>query len=75
MTNIDCGRDGYKTEREIELEKKLDIAVNALKLVKSRIKSFEDDPMNKIGYMAWWTLSKIKEDYKNALKQIKELDK
>ena len=31
FNNIDCGKDGYKTAREIELEKKLDIAVEALK--------------------------------------------
>lgn len=31
LTNIDCGKDGYKTPREIELEKKLEIAVKALK--------------------------------------------
>ena len=31
MTNIDCGGAGYKTPKEIELEKKLDIAVKALK--------------------------------------------
>ena len=31
FTNIDCGKDGYKTAREIELEKKLEIAVEALK--------------------------------------------
>lgn len=31
LTNIDCGKDGYKTAREIELEKKLEIAVKALK--------------------------------------------
>lgn len=31
FTNVDCGKDGYKTPREIELEKKLDIAVKALK--------------------------------------------
>ena len=30
FTNIDCGKDGYKTAREIELEKKLEIAVKAL---------------------------------------------
>lgn len=27
LTNIDCGKSGYKTAREIELEKKLEIAV------------------------------------------------
>lgn len=31
FNNIDCGKDGYKTDREIELEKKLDIAVKTLK--------------------------------------------
>ncbi len=31
MNNIDCGKAGYKTAREIELEKKLEIAVKALK--------------------------------------------
>lgn len=30
FTNIDCGKAGYKTAREIELEKKLEIAVEAL---------------------------------------------
>ena len=30
FTNIDCGKDGYKTAREIELEKKLEIAIEAL---------------------------------------------
>ena len=30
LTNIDCGKAGYKTAREIELEKKLEIAVQAL---------------------------------------------
>jgi hypothetical protein len=31
LTNIDCGKAGYKTAREIELEKKLEIAIKALK--------------------------------------------
>ena len=30
LTNIDCGKAGYKTAREIELEKKLEIAVKAI---------------------------------------------
>lgn len=33
--NIDCGKDGYKTDREIELEKKLEIAVKALKKIRN----------------------------------------
>lgn len=35
LTNIDCGKAGYKTAREIELEKKLEIAVKALKTIKT----------------------------------------
>lgn len=31
MSNIDCGENGYKTAHEIELEKKLEITVKALK--------------------------------------------
>lgn len=30
FNNIDCGKAGYKTAREIELEKKLGIAIEAL---------------------------------------------
>lgn len=30
LTNIDCGKAGYKTAREIELEEKLKIAEEAL---------------------------------------------
>ena len=33
---IDCGDAGYKTPKEIELEKKLDIAVKALKEINSK---------------------------------------
>lgn len=33
FTNIDCGKAGYKTAREIELEKKLEIAVKALEKI------------------------------------------
>lgn len=32
LTNIDCGKAGYKIAREIELEKKLEIAVKALRI-------------------------------------------
>lgn len=35
ITNIDCGEAGYKTDREIELEKKLDIVVKALEEIKN----------------------------------------
>lgn len=36
MNNIDCGKDGYKTAHEIELEKKLEIAKGAFKKLKGR---------------------------------------
>lgn len=36
FTNIDCGKSGYKTNREIELEKKLDIAVKAFEKLQRR---------------------------------------
>lgn len=34
LTNIDCGKAGYKTAREIELEKQLKIAILALEYIK-----------------------------------------
>ena len=36
VTSYDCGKDGYKTAREIELEEKLEIAVQALGKLKNR---------------------------------------
>ena len=35
FNNIDCGKAGYKTDREIELEKKLEIAVKALNEIRN----------------------------------------
>ena len=45
LTNIDCGKDGYKTAREIELEKKLELAVEALKCYADK-KNWEDCYIN-----------------------------
>lgn len=45
VKNIDCGKAGYKTAREIELEKKLSIAVKAL-----RKYAFEDCEYAEIEY-------------------------
>lgn len=36
LTNIYCGKAGHKTDREIELEKKLEIAIEALGKLKNR---------------------------------------
>lgn len=41
LTNIDCGKAGYKTAREIELEKKLKTAVKALRIYADK-KNWED---------------------------------
>lgn len=49
LTNIDCGKAGYKTAREIELEKKFEIAVQAL------------EHYAKKGSLAEKALAKIKE--------------
>ena len=45
LINIDCGKDGYKTAREIELEKQLEIAVEALKCYADK-KNWEDCYIN-----------------------------
>ena len=46
MTNIDCGSAGYKTLKEIELEKKLEIATKALKEYTINKWNFEDEYYN-----------------------------
>lgn len=35
LTNIDCGKAGFKTKQEIELEKKLKIALKALNEIRN----------------------------------------
>lgn len=47
LTNIDCGKAGYKTTREIELEKKLEIAEKALTDVFSKITKRENISMTR----------------------------
>lgn len=37
MNNIDCDKADYKTDRKIELEKKLEIAVNALEDIRNEL--------------------------------------
>ena len=45
MINIDCGKESYKTSLEIELEKKLNIALKALNKISkfNRIHSIENE--------------------------------
>ena len=40
MTNIDCGYQGYKTEREIELEKQLDREIKINRKMKSALEKY-----------------------------------
>ena len=63
VPTVDLGKAGYKTEREIELENKLEIAIKALESL--RTKKTVIDKVTGDVYYIW--------DY--ALEQIKELDK
>lgn len=63
VPTVDLGKAGYKTEREIELEKQLEIAVEALESLRTK-KTVIDKVTGDVCYI--W-------DY--ALEQIKELDK
>ena len=42
MINIDCGHQGYKTEREIELEKQLDREIHINRKMKMALKKYAD---------------------------------
>lgn len=42
MANIDCGCAGYKTPKEIELEKKLEIATKALEEISDLLGNCDD---------------------------------
>ena len=68
FTNIDCGKIGYKTDREIELEKKLSIAVKALKYYANR-RTYDLCAMQQCSYVdgavAQQALNKIEKRYKN----------
>lgn len=82
VSAIDCGKAGYKTAREIELEKKLDIAVKALKIYADKTNWSESTV--KLGIDGFGVSSKIVcvpnsyfgengfEDAQQALKEIKE---
>ena len=67
MNNTDCGKAGYKTEREIELEKKLEIAVKALdKIVNYNSVAEQVDKYHHI-------VIDVREIGKEALAKIKEI--
>lgn len=81
MTNIDCGKQGYKTEREIELEKQLDreIKINR-KLVKALKEYAKLKPMNVFTPGKLYMPSQGETPYdlvdiaKEARKVLKEID-
>lgn len=52
------------------LKKKLEIAAKALKEIRKGIEDFNDDPMNKIGFMAYGTLHECLKKSKQALKEM-----
>lgn len=54
----------------ILLEKKLEIAVKALKRVIELKQDFDDDPMNKIHFLAYGRLHDIEKLTKQSLKEI-----
>lgn len=60
LTNIDCGKAGYKTAREIELEKKLEIAVKALERIEQVNTNRAIDSFAKCQMIAEQALNKIK---------------
>lgn len=64
FNNIDCGKDGYKTAREIELEKKLEIAIKALEYYAER-KTWEHCYKIQCAYVDGYTAQQ-------ALKKIEE---
>lgn len=75
---IDCGCDGYKTPREIELEKKLDIAIYFLKKY-ANVNSWQDcrlydgDDEEYVEDSCY--VEKGYEDAQEAFRLIEELDK
>lgn len=63
LTNIDCGKAGYKTAREIELEKKLEIAIKALE--------FYAIPFNQMSPV--YNVAQHHKEAEKALAKIKEI--
>lgn len=73
LTSYDCGRAGFKTKREIELEKKLEIAKKNLKEIGDAIviyfrrehtKDLAEDTLMGIGVVVGQTEQALKETEK-----------
>lgn len=65
---IDDGSDGFTSDREIELEKKLEIAVKALEWIEE-----QSDTSTQDDYDAEVILKNIVRDCQEALAKIKEI--
>ena len=76
LTNIDCGKSGYKTAREIELEKKLSIAIECLEHY-AHENSWLDcrNTYNDQIYREAFFFSQGYNEAQKALAKIRELDK
>lgn len=70
FTNIDCGKAGYKTAREIELEKKLEIAVNRFLVIKNQIELWKTGYYGKKENCVEYYIEKTVDE---ALAKIKEI--
>ena len=74
FTNIDCGKDGYKTAREIELEKKLKIAIKALEFYAHENSWFDcRKTYNDQIYREAFFFSQGYKEAQKALEKIKEI--
>lgn len=70
LTNIDCGKAGYKTAREIELEKQLEIAVNRFLVIKNQIELWKTGYYGKKENCVEYYIEKTVDE---ALAKIKEI--
>lgn len=72
FNNIDCGRDGYKTDREIELEKKLSVTSKNLAFAKLSLRYIidccKDSDVNNLEFY----IKRICKKAEQALEKIKE---
>ena len=69
MNNIDCGKAGYKTAREIELEKKLEIAVKALEFYAGR-KTWEPCHKTQCAYVDGYTAQQALNELKGKRHEV-----
>lgn len=82
ITNIDCGHQGYKTEREIELEKQLGREIKINRKMKEVLKNYADKTnWRSLGeipkYNEVWIFTDCKPNevgFESAQQVLKEID-